>query len=100
MPRGPALNDQDLGAIFQSASVVSSTAGNLTLRWAQNSSNTAATALLASCCLQLECVARPHLLTRVMALPVVENLRPTWLRATPNADDELLALDRKSGGNV
>ncbi|MEU8680800.1 hypothetical protein [Streptomyces sp. NPDC048611] len=34
-------------------------------------------------------------LTRVMALPVVENLLPAWLRAEPNTDDELLALDRK-----
>ncbi|WP_405659710.1 hypothetical protein [Streptomyces sp. RK9] len=36
-------------------------------------------------------------ITRVMALPVVENLLPRWLR-TPIPDDELLALDRKSGG--
>ncbi|MFD7716167.1 hypothetical protein [Streptomyces sp. NPDC059814] len=34
-------------------------------------------------------------LTRVMALPVVENLLPAWLRAEPNTDDELLALNRK-----
>ena len=34
-------------------------------------------------------------LTRVMALPVVENLLPAWLRAEPNTDDELLALYRK-----
>jgi len=39
-------------------------------------------------------------ITRVMALPVVENLLPAWLRAAPNADDALLALDRKSGGSV
>ncbi|MFF5568107.1 hypothetical protein ACFY7Z_25590 [Streptomyces sp. NPDC012623] len=34
-------------------------------------------------------------LTRVMALPVVENLLPAWLRAEPNTDDGLLALNRK-----
>lgn len=34
-------------------------------------------------------------LTRVMALPVVENLLPAWLRTEPNTDDELLALYRK-----
>ncbi|WP_411129922.1 hypothetical protein [Streptomyces sp. x-19] len=34
-------------------------------------------------------------LTRVMALPVVENLLPAWLRADRNSDDELLALYRK-----
>ncbi|MGA5268037.1 hypothetical protein [Streptomyces lydicamycinicus] len=34
-------------------------------------------------------------LTRVMALPVVENLLPAWLRAEANSDDELLALYRK-----
>lgn len=34
-------------------------------------------------------------ITRVMALPVVENLLPTWLRAAPSVDDELLALSRK-----
>ncbi|MFG2528293.1 hypothetical protein [Streptomyces sp. NPDC048516] len=34
-------------------------------------------------------------LTRVMALPVVENLLPAWLRAEPSTDDELLALYRK-----
>ncbi|WP_405973311.1 hypothetical protein OG496_31380 [Streptomyces sp. NBC_00988] len=39
-------------------------------------------------------------ITRVMALPVVENLLPVWLRAAPNGDDALLALDRKSGGSV
>ncbi|MFJ4585336.1 hypothetical protein [Streptomyces echinatus] len=39
-------------------------------------------------------------ITRVMALPVVENLLPAWLRAAPNGDDELLALDRKNGGSV
>ncbi len=39
-------------------------------------------------------------ITRVMALPVVENLLPAWLRAAPNDDDELLALDRKNGGSV
>ncbi|MET7616949.1 hypothetical protein [Streptomyces sp. NPDC005408] len=38
-------------------------------------------------------------LTRVMALPVVERLLPAWLRAAPSIDDELLALDRKSGGS-
>ncbi|MEV6618228.1 hypothetical protein AB0N31_31065 [Streptomyces sp. NPDC051051] len=43
-----------MSATFQGASVVSSTAGNLTLRWAQNSFNTAATVLLADCCLKLE----------------------------------------------
>jgi hypothetical protein len=39
-------------------------------------------------------------ITRVMALPVVENLLPAWLRAAPNSDDELLDLDRKNGGRV
>lgn len=34
-------------------------------------------------------------LTRVMALPVVENLLPAWLRAERSIDDELLALHRK-----
>ncbi|MEV0440951.1 hypothetical protein AB0I84_05555 [Streptomyces spectabilis] len=34
-------------------------------------------------------------LTRVMALPVVESLLPSWLRAEPSTDDELLALYRK-----
>ncbi|MFF3178111.1 hypothetical protein ACFVQ0_36450 [Streptomyces sp. NPDC057900] len=34
-------------------------------------------------------------LTRVMALPVVEGLLPSWLRAEPNTDDELRALYRK-----
>lgn len=38
-------------------------------------------------------------LTRVMALPVVERLLPAWLRSEPSIDDELLALDRKSGGS-
>jgi len=38
-------------------------------------------------------------ITRVMALPVVDNLLPAWLRAAPSIDDELLALDRKSGGS-
>ncbi|MBK6015159.1 hypothetical protein [Streptomyces sp. MBT53] len=38
-------------------------------------------------------------ITRVMALPIVENLLPAWLRAAPNSDD-LLALDRKNGGRV
>ncbi|MEU8758550.1 hypothetical protein [Streptomyces sp. NPDC048659] len=33
--------------------------------------------------------------TRVMALPVVENLLPPWLRAAPSADDELLALQKR-----
>ncbi|MEU0161877.1 hypothetical protein ABZ154_24355 [Streptomyces sp. NPDC006261] len=33
--------------------------------------------------------------TRVMALPVIENVLPAWLRAEPNTDDELLALYRK-----
>ncbi|MEU3222601.1 hypothetical protein ABZ695_05510 [Streptomyces sp. NPDC006976] len=32
-------------------------------------------------------------ITRVMALPVVDNLLPRWLRAAPHPDDELLALD-------
>ncbi|MER5934139.1 hypothetical protein [Streptomyces sp. NPDC002054] len=36
--------------------------------------------------------------TRVMALPVVEALLPRWLRAAPDADAELLALDRNTGG--
>lgn len=39
-------------------------------------------------------------ITRVMALPVVDNLLPGWLRAAPNGDDELLALNRKDGGAV
>jgi hypothetical protein len=39
-------------------------------------------------------------LTRVMALPVVDNLLPAWLRAAPNGDDELLALNHKDGGAV
>ncbi|MCT9090579.1 hypothetical protein N4G70_17200 [Streptomyces sp. ASQP_92] len=39
-------------------------------------------------------------LTRVMALPVVDNLLPQWLSAAPSVDDELRALDRKSGGSV
>jgi hypothetical protein len=34
-----------------------------------------------------------------MALPVVERLLPAWLRSEPSIDDELLALDRKSGGS-
>ncbi|MEV7501743.1 hypothetical protein [Streptomyces sp. NPDC093018] len=34
-------------------------------------------------------------LTRVMALPVVENLLPAWLRAEPNSPTKLLALYRK-----
>ncbi|MEV5527814.1 hypothetical protein [Streptomyces prunicolor] len=38
-------------------------------------------------------------ITRVMALPVVENLLPAWLRAAPDSDDELLALGRRNGGN-
>ncbi|MFJ2672714.1 MULTISPECIES: hypothetical protein [unclassified Streptomyces] len=33
--------------------------------------------------------------TRVMALPVVENVLPAWLRAEPSTDNELLALYRK-----
>ncbi|WP_328620820.1 hypothetical protein [Streptomyces sp. NBC_00354] len=33
--------------------------------------------------------------TRVMALPVVEALLPAWLRAAPDRDAELLALDRQ-----
>ncbi|MEU2992963.1 hypothetical protein ACPCAJ_26240 [Streptomyces griseoincarnatus] len=37
-------------------------------------------------------------ITRVMALPVVDNLLPRWLRAAPHPDDELLALDRDHGG--
>ncbi|WP_432110777.1 hypothetical protein [Streptomyces sp. YPW6] len=37
-------------------------------------------------------------ITRVMALPVVENLLPQWLRAAPHPDDELLALDRADKG--
>ncbi|MET9690130.1 hypothetical protein ABZY81_16910 [Streptomyces sp. NPDC006514] len=36
--------------------------------------------------------------TRVMALPVVEALLPRWLRAAPDADAELLALDRNTSG--
>ncbi|MFF0744224.1 hypothetical protein ACFYVL_27880 [Streptomyces sp. NPDC004111] len=34
-------------------------------------------------------------ITRVMRLPVVEALLPTWLRAEPSTDDELLALHQK-----
>lgn len=45
------------GTTFQGALVVGGTAGNLTLRWAQNASNTAATVLLAGCYLKLERVA-------------------------------------------
>ncbi|MFK0108508.1 hypothetical protein [Streptomyces sp. NPDC091217] len=45
------------GTTFQGALIVSTTAGSLTLRWAQNSSNTAATVLLAGCYLKLERVA-------------------------------------------
>ncbi|KOX16579.1 MULTISPECIES: hypothetical protein [unclassified Streptomyces] len=37
-------------------------------------------------------------ITRVMALPVVENLLPAWLRAAPHRDAELLALDRGPDG--
>ncbi|MFJ7902364.1 hypothetical protein ACIQ6V_18040 [Streptomyces sp. NPDC096198] len=37
-------------------------------------------------------------LTRVMALPVVENLLPSWLRAAPDTDAELLALGRDREG--
>ncbi|MBD0743815.1 hypothetical protein [Streptomyces sp. CBMA152] len=36
-------------------------------------------------------------LTLIMALPVVENLLPGWLSTAPDADDELLALDRDRG---
>lgn len=36
-------------------------------------------------------------ITRVMALPVVENLLPRWLR-TSTPDDELLAPDHRSEG--
>ncbi|MFH9870384.1 hypothetical protein ACH4NT_30460 [Streptomyces lydicus] len=36
--------------------------------------------------------------TRVMALPVIENLLPGWLRSAPSADAELLALDRTRDG--
>ncbi|MFI6055493.1 hypothetical protein ACIBCO_36085 [Streptomyces violascens] len=36
-------------------------------------------------------------LARVMALPVVENLLPGWLRTAPSTDAELLALDRNRG---
>ncbi|MBK3576118.1 hypothetical protein JHN63_20305 [Streptomyces sp. MBT65] len=45
------------GTTFQGALIVSTTAGNLTLRWAQNASNTAATVLLAGSYLKLERVA-------------------------------------------
>lgn len=45
------------GTTFQGALVVSGTAGNLTLRWAQNASDAAATVLLAGCYLKLERVA-------------------------------------------
>ncbi|MGW1761008.1 hypothetical protein [Streptomyces mirabilis] len=45
------------GTTFQGALIVGTTAGSLTLRWAQNSSNTGATVLLAGCYLKLERVA-------------------------------------------
>ncbi|WP_330261778.1 hypothetical protein [Streptomyces sp. NBC_00539] len=38
--------------------------------------------------------------TRVMALPVVEALLPAWLRAAPDRDAELLALDRRPDGRL
>lgn len=34
-------------------------------------------------------------ITRVMALPVVENSLPGWLRTAPGGDAELLALTRQ-----
>ncbi|MGW2497285.1 collagen-like triple helix repeat-containing protein [Streptomyces pseudogriseolus] len=45
------------GTTFQGALITGSTAGTLTLRWAQNTSNTAATVLKAGCYLRLERVA-------------------------------------------
>lgn len=45
------------GTTFQGALVMSTTAGSLTLRWAQNTSDAAATVLLAGCYLKLERVA-------------------------------------------
>lgn len=39
-------------------------------------------------------------ISRVTALPVIENLLPVWLRAAPTGDDEPLALDHKIGGSV
>ncbi|MFG2773766.1 hypothetical protein [Streptomyces sp. NPDC048350] len=35
---------------------------------------------------------------RVMALPGVQALLPSWLRTTPHRDDELLALDHTRDG--
>ncbi|MFC5214322.1 hypothetical protein [Streptomyces coerulescens] len=35
---------------------------------------------------------------RVMALPGVQALLPSWLRSGPHRDDELLALDRAQDG--
>ncbi|MEV7441031.1 hypothetical protein AB0O22_07750 [Streptomyces sp. NPDC091204] len=37
-------------------------------------------------------------ITRVMALPVVDNLLPAWLRTGPDRDAELLALNRRPDG--
>lgn len=37
---------------------------------------------------------------RVMALPGVQSLLPSWLRTAPNRDDELLALDRDPDGRL
>ncbi|WP_370420318.1 hypothetical protein AB8O64_19700 [Streptomyces sp. QH1-20] len=39
-------------------------------------------------------------LARVMALPGVQALMPSWLRTEPSRDDELRALDRTDGGGV
>ncbi|WP_030383618.1 hypothetical protein [Streptomyces sp. NRRL S-241] len=37
---------------------------------------------------------------RVMALPGVQDLLPSWLRTAPHRDDELLALDRDQDGRL
>lgn len=36
--------------------------------------------------------------SRVMSLPGVQALLPSWLRTAPDRDDELLALDRDRDG--
>lgn len=39
-------------------------------------------------------------LSRVMALPGVQALMPSWLRTEPSRDDELRRLDRAGGGGL
>ncbi|MFD8546783.1 hypothetical protein [Streptomyces sp. NPDC059649] len=39
-------------------------------------------------------------ITRVMALPVIEGLLPSWLRTAPHRDDELLAFGRTDKGTA